>query len=394
MKILFTGYNFDGYHGSMMLISEIAAYLKGQGHDIYIASLNLTAKIQKEITKMGLKIFSVEKLPENIEYDIIWAYHYPLLVYLLNKNIKYKKIVCGCLSGLLIPLETPNLLCYQNNIPILVNSEETKNKLTENYPSLTNQYRVLLNLVPDEFFSYAKAFLPEQQKKIAIVSNHVPKELGEAKKLLEKQGIIVDVYNGVDETKQNIKITPSVLSDYDTVITIGKTVQYSLALGIPVYNYDYMGGSGYINLENIDVEEFYNFSGRSFERKLTSKQLVEEILNGYKASLKDIKQLQEIAKERYLLSKNVDKVIQEIENLPNTIIEQTEQWDLYSKQISYLLGEILVCKTGGKNANLYRKIRFHLLNYFPCEFRIVVINIEKFAYKILNRICFNRLKKF
>ena len=104
--------------------------------------------------------------------------------------------------------------------------------------------------------------------------------------------------------------------------------------------------------------------------------------------------MQEIAKERYLLSKNVDKVIQEIENLPNTIIEQTEQWDLYSKQISYLLGEILVCKTGGKNANLYRKIRFHLLNYFPCEFRIVVINIEKFAYKILNRICFNRLKKF
>ena len=76
-------------------------------------------------------------------------------------------------------------------------SKKTKNKLTENYPSLTNQYRVLLNLVPDEFFSYAKAFLPEQQKKIAIVSNHVPKELGEAKKLLEKQGIIVDVYNGV-----------------------------------------------------------------------------------------------------------------------------------------------------------------------------------------------------
>ena len=51
------------------------------------------------------------------------------LAYLIENNIKYKKIIHGCLSGLLIPIETPSFLCFKNNIPIYVNSNETKEKL-------------------------------------------------------------------------------------------------------------------------------------------------------------------------------------------------------------------------------------------------------------------------
>ena len=77
MNILFTGYNFDAYHGSMMLICEIGSYLKSLGHNIFIASLNITPRIKKETDKLGFKLFSIEKIPKNVEYDIIWTYHFP-----------------------------------------------------------------------------------------------------------------------------------------------------------------------------------------------------------------------------------------------------------------------------------------------------------------------------
>lgn len=47
-----------------------------------------------------------------------------------------------------------------------------------------------------------------------------------------------------------------------------------------------------------------------------------------------------------------------------------------------------------KNANLYRKIRYNILKNFPPEVRVCVVYIEKYTYKLLNRICFNKLKKF
>lgn len=46
------------------------------------------------------------------------------------------------------------------------------------------------------------------------------------------------------------------------------------------------------------------------------------------------------------------------------------------------------------NMNAYRKIRFNLLKNAPLEIRFFVINIERSLYKILNIICFNKLKKF
>ena len=44
--------------------------------------------------------------------------------------------------------------------------------------------------------------------------------------------------------------------------------------------------------------------------------------------------------------------------------------------------------------NLYRKIRFNILNNSPMELRKIVIYIEKYGYKILNTLFFNKLKKF
>ena len=44
--------------------------------------------------------------------------------------------------------------------------------------------------------------------------------------------------------------------------------------------------------------------------------------------------------------------------------------------------------------NIYRKIRYWILKDAPPEIRYLVIMIEKYSYIILNKLCFNKLKKF
>lgn len=53
---------------------------------------------------------------------------------------------------------------------------------------------------------------------------------------------------------------------YDSVISIGKTVQYCLASHISVFCYDHFGEPGYISRNNYDKARHHNFSGRGFSR--------------------------------------------------------------------------------------------------------------------------------
>lgn len=80
--------------------------------------------------------------------------------------------------------------------------------------------------------------------------------------------------------------------------------------------------------------------------------------------------------------KGYEEVIEKYTNYPLEFIKSNAERlkNLYENQYA--------------TANLYRKIRYHILNCFPQEVRLVVIYIEKFSYIILNAICFNKLKKF
>ncbi len=373
MKILFTGYYFDSYHGSMMHICEIGKYLKSLGHEIYIASCIIEDKIVKYTSELGLNLYSAQNLPLNIHYDIVWTYHFPLLPYLIERGIKYNKVINGCLSGLLHPLETPIFVCKNYNIPILVNSEETKLNLSNAYPDFKDKISVLVNSVPDEFLEYKRNDFTRKLKKIAIISNHIPDEIISIVSTFKRMKIKVDIY-GI-EYKQAL-VTPQLLSDYDVIVTIGKTVQYALMMGIPVYNYDYMGGSGYIRLNNIDNEEFYNFSGRSHSRKLTFDDIICEIMAYYEETLNEMQQIQKIAEERYLLSKNINKVLDMIETLPNLEIKMTDDNKLLFTQYNFLFNQIL---------NLRLKHNKHIYTHVQSA-----IKLSYFKYRVLANIPFLR----
>ena len=177
----------------------------------------------------------------------------------------------------------------------------------ENYSVPESKIMVLPNTAPDEFFDY-KFEPPTKLKNIVIVSNHPPKELKLAAQELRRYGVKTVCYGG----KNSVNVTPELLSNFDCVVSIGKTVQYALAMGLPVYNYDHFGGNGYITTANIEEEERANFSGRSTFTKKSSVEIVSEILANYEVVLGQQQCLKQIAAERYLLSSRINNVMKHL----------------------------------------------------------------------------------
>ena len=366
-KFLLTGYYFDGYHGSMIHIAEVAKELVSMGFDVDIVTLELNNDIKVYVEDYsGAKVFYIKDFDLKKEYDYTLAYHAPILTLLLSKGVKLGKLALGCLSTF-VDLEQPNLIGL-NGVPVFAHSLELVEYLNDNYGISAN---LLINSVPNEYKNIELKIT--SLKKIAIVSNHISSEIVEARKILENGGYIIDVYGN----KYNYEpINAKILANYDLIITIGKTVQYALYLGIPVYNYDHFGGCGYIKPSNIDIEEYYNFSGRSSFRKIGAQEIVSEILNGYADALACVDELKHIARERYDLHNNVVNLLIQLDKTEFKSFKEVPGLKIYEAHCSYLVNNII-----HKNA-----IISQLWHYFRQYY-----SFYKFINKITFGLCFKNI---
>ncbi|MCL2748639.1 MAG: hypothetical protein FWE50_01035 [Alphaproteobacteria bacterium] len=310
-NILITCWFIDRMHGAVIYTAELGRYLSSLGYNVYCAGMAIDGKTAQFIRDSGVRVYRVDLLPMDIHYDIVWALHWPLLPYLIGKKLKYGRIVNACLSEFL-PMERP--LFFKENIDIILPlTDNLGETLKKQYGFGDNLIMTLSNTAPDEFFDVKKR-LSSAPKKIAVVSNHPPKELLNIEPLLKKKGVHIEYYGFWNNN--SVRITPELLSEFDVIISIGKTVQYALAMGIPVYNYDYFGGSGYITPENIDIEQAHNFSGRSFRTKKTAKEITDEIMSGYERACADTIALKKIAGSRYKLSVRISEILKTLDKLP------------------------------------------------------------------------------
>lgn len=301
-RILLTIYYADGLHGGVKYCAELGEYFHSLGYDVYCAGVITNDFILNFLNKHHVKLYNVLSLPLDIKYDLVWTHHFPILPYLITKGIKYNRVINSCISKIL-PID--RFCWFKDNIDLFLTlSPQTKNMFIKEYGFPKNKIYILPNMAPDKFFTF-QVKNNTSLKSVAVVSNHIPAELTNALSILNKRNIKSVVYGGANP----VDITPKILSQHDVIISIGKTVQYALAMGIPVYNYDHFGGSGYITTKNIDLEEKFNFSGRSFFTKKTSQQIADEIIHDYKEVLNDTSNLKEIAKKRYKLSIKVSSIL-------------------------------------------------------------------------------------
>ncbi len=328
MNILITNFEIKQYSGSEINAATIAKRFKQLGHTVYMAALDfgypLLADVQEESIDVLINILDGDFDFSSIEFDIVWAHHSFLLDWLIfDKGLRAKKIINSSLSPVEI-FEVPPVYANEINMSI-ANSKETEDKL-KSY-EINNTYLL-------ENYSFRSYFERDikvgQLKNIAIVSNHVPEELFEVVKKLEKENYNVQIY-GIQGKKE--LITDKVLEAYDLIITIGKTVQYAMSLKIPVYIYDRFGGPGYLTMENMELNRAHNFSGRAYFKK-DPDTIFKEITEGFSKSLEELEQIKQYAIENFCFEEKIQDVINKLQEMPDVNLEEIrKKYEKYSRNI-------------------------------------------------------------
>lgn len=281
------------YSGSELIAIDLCDYFITKGWNVYLCAFEIDYPLVKHLN-LQVKRVNLKKEPIPIKQaDLIIGHHNNVIDKVLE-TVKCNIVIQNSLSVL------SGIEDYSSKATkLLANSWETK-IIKQSKVSLPIE--MFVNSCNNSYFQKEK-HLNSKISEIAIISNH------QWHKGLKKPNL--DIIGSFNSRFVNVEL----LLQYDAVITIGRTVQQCLCLGIPVYCYDHFGGPGYITLDNIDFNESLNFSGRQEIGKTVEKndhnfeKIFADIYNNYDTICKQQTELRRIARQRYNFNKNLDNVL-------------------------------------------------------------------------------------
>lgn len=336
MQILIATSRFQDLAGSEITVLEYAIELVKQGHEVSIASFFKSERYQNECAENGIFLSVLDNVELiNRSWDVIWVFHQPTFYALFAKwNYSTKHTIFSSLSHF-EPLETPPIEIFPLEI-ITTNSEENYKFFLESYPQYSRKAKILPNSIPRDFW---RKTVSHQSNKVVIVSNHIPKELIELKSLLEEKGLDVAVY-GTGYIEE--RISPEVLLNCKLCISIGKTVQYCLALKIPIFCYDHFGGPGWITEDNISTAAAKNFSGRCSPNKYTASEILNELSSNKIPQDATLEKNYQFSRKKFNLSTNISEIIVfSGENKINAASCSTTEKNIFARTVDIFIRDSL-----------------------------------------------------
>lgn len=277
--------HLHSFAGSEIVAIEISEQLCDLGFKVDLRANALSLRVARTIDRRVSISDCIKRIPWSI-YDVIWAQHD-----MLNHSLPYRlKKSARIFSAHLSPYHFREHLGLHaatlRNADFIVNSDETRRSLLSAVDSrsiVTNFF----NACPSNWFQGQLA--REELGHLAIISNHPPPEVLCAVKLLKHKGIKVTIFGKGYNYK---RLRPEDLNNIDAVLTIGKSVQYSIAANLPAFIYDSFGGPGWLNASNFSRAESFNFSGRCTARHYSHIEIANLLIDGFtdaKRSLADIR---------------------------------------------------------------------------------------------------------
>jgi hypothetical protein len=322
---------------------ELAEAFTGLGWSVSVASFEVCSDMRAELCSLGARVVdlcSEDAFSDVAQFDLAWIHHSVTANRILAEpSLTLSKVIFSSLSHF-SPLECPPSTQLQPS-RYLVHSQENFEHFVVNYPELRSLVSVMNNSVLARYWKGIPYFRNGCLHRLAVVSNHLPEEVISLLDLVAADGIDVDVF-GI--TGRQIRVSPDLLREYDAVITIGKTVQYAIAAGVPVYCYDHFGGYGWINLDNFQRARKYNFSGRGESSKISAENLKKDLYEGYDSALAVTNDLYGMGLENFVLENNIGAVLEglPIYNNPsltvtnsNIIIRQASLFMDLRREISF-----------------------------------------------------------
>lgn len=289
-RVLITHTLLQNIMGSTVVALDVARWFVEQGSEVTVFAGAKGLPMIRYFEEMGIRIIIDEKARLHLDdFDLVWVQSQVLPLSIVEElsNMTSPRrspvFVFNHMSALdLAPDEHPYILGLEDKIASMsvFVSEEARSLLSKYYDGTSGevQKELLPNVVPSPFLESTSKVDSQRVRKVLMVSNHFPQELHAASGILQANGIDVVTY-GKDGQFYEL-ITAEVLSSFDVVVSIGKTVQYCLVMGIPVFIYDHFGGFGYLNDEIMPIAAEANYSGRGGS-KLAAEEIAARLVDGY-----------------------------------------------------------------------------------------------------------------
>lgn len=370
------------FTGSTMVTLELSEYLQSAGAEVTIFTDIFDEPIKSIAQKKRLKVVCFDDDPElHLDtFDLIWIHSQILPKSIISdlKTIKDKKLPAFVFLHM-----SPLDYCADEKAWIygfeekmsdlsLAISDTTKLAINKN---LNKEIHFFRNPAP-AVFAGIKRKRVESLKNILIVSNHPPREVIEACNILKRDYKINTTLLGQDGKYR--PVTPGLLSKYDLVITIGKTVQYCLVSGTPVYIYDRFGGDGYLNNKNFEENKSTNFSGNFMaedrKRFAGPEELAKDIFEHYSSAVLYQKSQISNFQEDFLINKVLPRLLRNL--------SVSKKTSLSEEYVSYLE----MCQNLARHCIFYGMYDAHRTRFRLKESTALADDLRKENEKISNDI--------
>lgn len=330
-RILITHVFIQRLMGSTVLTLELADYLQQQGADVTIFCSEYAEPVRSLFEGRKITVIADENYNFHLnDYDYIWVNSQVLPLSIIKELSQITEIsspifIFNHMSAIdKIADEFPYIYMLEEHLASLVISiaPEVEQKILP-YFNEPPKHALFPNPAPSAFSQLPSKRSTGTLQRILIVSNHAPEEVIAASFILQSKGITVTHFG--EGGGQCTLVTPEKLAEYDAVITIGKTVQYCLTAGIPVYVYDHFGGFGYLNDSTFDLAAANNFSGRGGEKK-SANQIAQDIINNFDEAL-------------VYSTQNRNKFIDQysIDNIFPSLLDKAQEKKIFQLPSSYTL---------------------------------------------------------
>ncbi len=314
-RILITHPFLYEINGATIIALELASFLKQQGAEVRIYTNVFEDPIKQVFLRADIPVDVAGNMPEYhlSDFDFVWINSQTFPLSLLkelgdaNKIKTAPKFIFMHMSAhSFCADEMPYIYHFEeslSSLSLFVSEEAFREnkKFFEKRPRKIDYYR---NPAPSSY-SQTTPKRHSRLKNVLVVANHPCPELKEIKDILKDRNISVD-YLGFHGDKYEL-INEKTLSSYDAVITIGKTVQYCLVSGTPVYIYGQYGGPGWLTADNFAKAQKYNFSGRGFSSQ-SPAEIVDYLVRNYSKAKKFHRKELNRFREEFLIDNVASKV--------------------------------------------------------------------------------------
>ncbi len=321
MRILITTSHLRNFAGSEMVTYELIEYFLEQDWivDVYTHDLGepMLSEVQKLPSEGRLTLLVADLSAEfDHDYDLVWVQHSILpegMLRRLETAGVSAPMVWHHMSSFL-DVELPRHASIERQLAaVSMGMSSATVESLRRFGLEPDRLVVFDNPAPDAFADHVRS-VGTSLRSLLVVSNHVPAEVRAAAGLLEQHNVKVS-FLGADDGP--VRITPYVLAPFDAILTIGKTVQYSLSMGIPVYVYDHFGGPGWLGADNFAPTAHDSFSGRRDRRQIAASEIVQEVLSGFEDALDFATRERASLSDRWRLSRRIRELLED-ERLVNS----------------------------------------------------------------------------